>query len=176
MVDEGRFRRDLYYRLSGIRFHIPPLRERREDIVLLLKRFMVRSNLLPGNDEPPTEIVRQFIAHDWPGNVRELDNKVKRLEVLSEMAAEGDLSELSRTLFDAPAGRPNTDESGAGIGLFERVEQFERKLITEALLVAGGNKSEAARMLGVHEATVRTKIKRYGIAMVSLETGGDAPN
>ena len=176
MVDEGRFRRDLYYRLSGIGFHIPPLRERQEDIVLLLKKFMTRSNLLPGNDEPPAEIVRQFIAHDWPGNVRELDNKVKRLEIMSQMAAEGDLSELSRALFDAPAGGPKIDESGNGIGLFERVEQFERKLITEALLVACGNKSEAARMLGVHEATVRTKIKRYGIAMVSIETGGNAPN
>ena len=78
---------------------------------------------------------------------------------------EGDLVEVARTmLFEGQI------ESQA-LGLFERVEQFERQLIVEALMVAGGNKSEAARLLGIHEATVRTKLKRYGI-----EAGGATVN
>ena len=79
-----------------------------------------------------------------------------------QMVSDGDLIELSRTMFDPEK------ESDFGQTLFERVEQFERKLITEALLAAGGNKSEAARMLGIHEATVRTKLKRYDISLSSI--------
>jgi len=158
MVEQGAFRRDLYYRLSGITFHLPPLRQRREDIPLLLEHFMARRGLLKPGDKPSPELVHQFLAYDWPGNVRELSNVVSRLEVMSRSVAEGQLHEVARSIL-AP------DHSAeATAGLFERVEKFERELITEALLAAGGNKSEAARILGVHEATVRTKLKRYGMS------------
>ncbi|HUV30595.1 MAG TPA: sigma 54-interacting transcriptional regulator [Acidobacteriota bacterium] len=173
MVEDGTFRRDLYYRLSGITFRIPPLRERREDIALLLKHFLVEHDLLPEDLAPPAELVRLFLAYDWPGNIRELDNKVKRLQVMSQMVAEGDLVELYRSLFPQSA---DLDESSDGESLFQRVEQFERKLITEALLAARGNKSEAARLLGVHEATVRTKLKRYGISVPPTVLRGGAPS
>jgi DNA-binding NtrC family response regulator len=79
------------------------------------------------------------------------------MEVLAQSVAEGDLVEVARTMLFADKVEAEAQ------GLFERVEQFERQLITEALLAARGNKSEAARMLGIHEATVRTKLKRYGI-------------
>ncbi|MDH4157539.1 MAG: sigma 54-interacting transcriptional regulator [candidate division Zixibacteria bacterium] len=161
LVDSGRFRRDLYYRLGGITFEIPPLRERKEDILLLLRHFMSHCSLLKPAEKLPSELAARFIEHDWPGNTRELLNKVKRLEVMTKMVAEGDLVELSRSIFTA-------ETSGPANTLFERVEQFERQLLTEALLAAGGNKSEAARILGIHEATVRTKLKRYHI---SLEGG-----
>ena len=75
---------------------------------------------------------------------------------MTKMVSDGDLSELSRSIF-------SPDEVIANHTLFERVENFERKIIIEALLAANGNKSEAARMLGIHEATVRTKLKRYDI-------------
>jgi DNA-binding NtrC family response regulator len=156
MVEEGTFRRDLYFRLSGFGFHMPPLRERKEDIPLLLNHFMSQRNLLADGQEIPVELVRRFIEYDWPGNIRELDNKIKRMELFAQMVVEGDLSEVANMLFDDE----NTSES---ISLFDRVEQFERELIRDAILAARGNKSEAARMLGVHEATVRTKLKRYGI-------------
>ena len=157
MAEQGSFRRDLYYRLSGVAFEIPPLRKRKQDIPLLLNLFMKRCGLSDGTTALPTELVRQFIDYDWPGNTRELFNKVKRLEVMAQMVAEGDLVELARTMFegDIPAGASS---------LFERVEEFERKIILEALLAAQGNKSEAARILGIHEATVRTKLKRYGVS------------
>ncbi len=161
MVEEGRFRRDLYYRLSGMSFEIPPLRERKEDIALLLTHLMQAHGLLADGARPPADLVRQFLAHDWPGNVRELVNKVKRLEVMRDMAADGDLTELARGLFGDEPPREN-------LTLFEQVERFERQLLVEALTATAGNRSQAARMLGIHEATVRTKLKRYNI---SLEEG-----
>jgi transcriptional regulator with PAS, ATPase and Fis domain len=158
MVEAGTFRRDLYYRLSGVTFEIPPLRNRKEDIPLLLSLFMEKCKLSKEGDSIPADLARQFIEYDWPGNTRELYNKVKRLEVMSQLVAEGDLVELSRSIFDS-------DMPATANSLFERVEQFERKIILEALLAAQGNKSEAARMLGIHEATVRMKLKRYGISL-----------
>ncbi len=158
MVESGTFRRDLYYRLSGLAFQIPALRNRKEDVPLLLQHFMRRSQLLDNNDPLPTELIQQFVEYDWPGNTRELHNKVKRLEVLAELVAEGDLVELSRSIF-------STEMQQDRKSLFDRVEQFERKMIVEALLTARGNKSEAARILGIHEATIRTKMKRYRISV-----------
>jgi transcriptional regulator with PAS, ATPase and Fis domain len=158
MVECGAFRRDLYYRLSGLTFQIPALRSRKEDIPVLLRHFMERSHLLNNSDPIPTELIRQFVEYDWPGNTRELRNKVKRLEVMAELVAEGDLVELSRSIFSTEM--PQDKRS-----LFDRVEQFERKMIVEALLAALGNKSKAARILGIHEATVRTKMKRYHICV-----------
>jgi len=157
MVDDGMFRLDLFYRLSGISFCLPPLRGRSDVIPLLLRHCLGKGNLLL-SDSLPAELVGQFLAYSWPGNVRELLNKVKRLEVMAELVAEGDIAELSRAIF------PNEKAPASGGSLFERVEQLERQLITEALLATGGNKSEAARRLGIHEATVRTKLKRYGIS------------
>lgn len=158
MVNEGTFRRDLYYRISGIGFEIPPLRNRKEDIPLLLDYFMRKSSLLETGDNIPSELLANFIKYDWPGNTRELANKVKKLEIMAEMVAEGDLVELSRSIFSIDTPEINSN-------LFDQVEQFERQLITEAMLAANGNKSKAARLLGIHEATVRTKIKRYGIRL-----------
>ncbi len=158
MVEQGRFRRDLFFRLSGMSFRIPPLRDRKADIPMLLKQFMVSSSLLIEDQPVPAEMLKQFLEYDWPGNVRELQNKVKKLAVLASMVAEGDIVELSRSLLSDEL--ESNDSS-----LTERVEEFERQLILEALLAAKGNKSHAARMLGVHEATVRTKLKRYGISL-----------
>ena len=161
MVENGDFRKDLYYRLGGINFRIPPLRHRKEDIPLLLQHFINNSNLQKDNGKIPSEIIQQFVDYDWPGNTRELYNKIKKLEVMVELVSEGDLVELSRTMFSSHS--PMFKGS-----LFDRVEQFERKIIIEAILAAQGNKSQAARILGVHEATIRAKLKRY---QVRLEGG-----
>jgi DNA-binding NtrC family response regulator/uncharacterized protein HemY len=160
MVEQGRFRRDLYYRLSGMSFRLPPLRNRKEDIPLLLKHFLTNSTLFEKDVPVPPEMLKQFLEYDWPGNVRELQNKVKKLEVMAQMVAEGDIVELSRSVL---SGAVDVKDSS----LNNRVEEFERQLIVEALLAAKGNKSQAARMLGIHEATVRTKVKRYGISLAS---------
>ncbi len=156
MIEQGTFRDDLYYRLSGYTFPIPDLFDRKEDIPLLLHYFMKKYNLINGNGKMPSELVHQFVAYDWPGNIRELANKVKHLKVMVEFASNGDLAELSRSIFAKES--PQTTGS-----LLERVRQFERQILVEALVAAGGNKSEAARILRSHEATVRTKLKRYNI-------------
>jgi transcriptional regulator with PAS, ATPase and Fis domain/tetratricopeptide (TPR) repeat protein len=163
LVETGEFRRDLFYRLSGISFHLPPLRERREDIPLLAEYFLRKRGLLKDGEKMPAELVRSFMAYDWPGNIRELDNRIRRVEVLAQLVHTGDL-------LGAFASLSAEHKSSATANLFQQVEEFERKLLVEALRAAGGNKSAAARILGVHEATVRTKLKRYG-----LEMAGGAP-
>jgi len=156
LVERGDFRRDLYYRLSGISFDIPPLRDRREDIPLLAAYFLRKRGLLSDRAELPCELVRSFMAYDWPGNIRELDNRIRRVEVMAQLVDTGDLLGAFSAVFSGQI-------SPVAANLFEQVEEFERKLLVEALRAAGGNKSAAARILGVHEATVRTKLKRYGL-------------
>ena len=154
MVENGTFRQDLYYRLAGITFELPPLRERREDIPHLLELFMKQFGLLSDGQKPETDLVRMFVNFDWPGNIRQMENKIKQLSVLASMAKEGSIVELSRSFFESG----NDQESHS---LFEQVEQFEKQLLIRALIAAGGNKSEAARLLSIHESTFRAKMKRY---------------
>ena len=134
--------------------------------MLLVERFLRERGLIDAKSKVPFELIRQFIDYDWPGNVRELDNRIRRLDVMSSLATEGNIVELAISLFGDSALVEQGNKS-----LYERVEKFERELIIEAILAAGGNKSKAARMLGIHEATVRTKVKRYGIIVE-----GDAQN
>ena len=155
-VEAGTFRRDLYYRLAGVTFELPPLRERKEDIPQLLELFMRRRSMLNGSGPEP-ELVQRFVEFDWPGNVRQLENRVKQLAALSSMAQDGSYLELARSFFE----EKREEETRS---LFERVEQFEKRLLTEALVTAGGNKSQAARLLNIHESTFRAKMKRYGLS------------
>ncbi|HDL03003.1 MAG TPA: sigma-54-dependent Fis family transcriptional regulator, partial [candidate division Zixibacteria bacterium] len=160
MVEQNVFRQDLYYRLAGITFELPPLRERKEDIPHLLEFFMRKFGLLDSGQKPETELVRMFVGHDWPGNIRQMENKVKQLSVLASMAKEGSIVELSRKFFEAG----NDSETHS---LFEQVEQFEKRLLIQALVSANGNKSEAARLLAIHESTFRAKMKRYDLISIA---------
>ncbi|MFH2037102.1 MAG: sigma 54-interacting transcriptional regulator [Candidatus Zixiibacteriota bacterium] len=156
MVEEGTFRRDLYYRLAGFTFELPPLRERKEDIPNLLEQFMRQFGLLKNGEKPESELVAMFVNYDWPGNIRQMENKIKQLSVMASMAKDGSILEISRTFFD----HRTTEKIGS---LFEQVEQFEIQLLKDALLSASGNKSEAARILDIHESTFRAKMKKYGL-------------
>jgi len=160
MVENGTFRQDLYYRLAGITFELPPLRERKEDIPQLLELFMRRYGLLDGGQNPESELISMFVGFDWPGNIRQLENKVKQLSVLALMAKEGSIVELSRSFFESGGDQESHS-------LFEQVEQFEKQLLIQALISARGNKSEAARLLSIHESTFRAKMKRYDIVAVA---------
>lgn len=156
MVNQGKFRRDLYHRLDGFVIEIPALRERPEDIPLLLEVYLRRHGLLKEGEKPEKEMLRTFMSYNWPGNVRELENMVKRMKALSGLALEGSLVELVR-----PSMQLEQEEVLAGLN--HRVERFEKKLICEALLSANWNRSEAARHLDLHESTLRAKIKRFGL-------------
>ncbi len=159
MVDAGTFRQDLYYRLAGITFELPSLRERKEDIPYLLEYFMRRFGLLKKGEKPEPELTAQFVGYEWPGNIRQMENKVKQLSVMANMAKDGSIVELARSFFE----RKQEEKSQS---LFEQVESFEKQLLAEALIAAGGNKSEAARMLSIHESTFRAKMKRYDLEAV----------
>jgi DNA-binding NtrC family response regulator len=160
MVEAGTFRRDLYYRLECMNFELPPLRERKEDIPYLLEWFLRDNGLLDINKKPEPELVRQFVGYHWPGNIRQMENKVKHLAVMFSLAKDGSIAELSRTFFD----EKKEEESRS---LTEQVERFEKQLLLEALIAAGGNKSEAARLLSIHESTFRAKMKKYGLSVAA---------
>jgi DNA-binding NtrC family response regulator len=152
-VAAGRFREDLFYRLNVIEITLPPLRERREDIPLLIKHFVVRS----GRDtavEPSA--MGALVNYEWPGNVRELENAVERALILSENEVGLDAlppkirlsSEKSYEIRDMNGFRPTLDE-------------MERKYILEVLNAAGDDKAQAANILGIDLSTLYRKLKRY---------------
>jgi two-component system response regulator HydG len=156
-MEAGRFREDLYYRLNVVNLLVPPLRQRREDIPLLAQHFLKRfSEKNRKNFKGITpQAMDSLLKHDWPGNVREIMNAVERGVVLgrSEYLDVDDLPLL-------------TDESGAGRGdspLRQELslEEAEKSAILKALESTGGNKSEAARRLGITRKTLTAKLKKY---------------
>jgi DNA-binding NtrC family response regulator len=155
----GRFREDLLYRLNVVELVVPPLRERKEDISLLIEtfraRYAQRFGLVDARLSP--ELVEALRARDWPGNVRELENAVARLLALSE-GGEFGVEALSRL----SASPESTPPAGAGT-LREQVAAFERSLIARMLEETGGNQSEAARRLGLTRVTLIDKLKRHGL-------------
>ncbi len=155
----GRFREDLLYRLNVVELVVPPLRERKEDIPLLIETFRARYAQRFGlvDVQLSPELVEALRARDWPGNVRELENAVARLLALSEGGELG-VEALSR-LSASPESTPS---AGAGT-LREQVAAFERSLITRMLEETGGNQSEAARRLGLTRVTLIDKLKRHGL-------------
>ncbi|MFO0612257.1 MAG: sigma-54 dependent transcriptional regulator [Polyangiaceae bacterium] len=151
----GRFREDLFYRLSVVELEVPPLRERMADVPLLAEMFArdaARRFGLEGVLLAP-ELLRALEARAYPGNVRELENLVTRLVALS-----------SGGTIDASAlGDPRPPARAGGGSFRERVEELERAMLREALEGSGGNQSEAARRLGLSRATFLDKLKRYGM-------------
>ena len=157
MVAEGRFREDLFYRLNVMSIRVPPLRERPEDIPVLAAHFLsqFRTEFARGPVVFAEETRRKLLSWAWPGNVRELRNALERAVLLSEG---GEIQ--SEHLFPdaAPAARR------ASAGAADRsLRGMERSLIEQVLAEAGGNRSEAARVLGVNRATLYNKLKAYGI-------------
>ena len=154
-VDEGGFRQDLFYRLNVVEIHVPPLRERREDIVPLATHFAFRFGDRFGIkgvklSERVLDRLKQAL---WPGNVRELENVVERLVALTENAL------IDQDPFEvSPSDRTKQEQ---GFGLKERVMAFEKGLLAAELEKCSGNQSEAARRLGISRITLIDKIRRY---------------
>ncbi len=155
LVEKGQFREDLFYRLNVVHLTVPPLRERPEDVALLFHHFFQRAveRFGTGPLHIPDELLPRLIAQRWPGNVRELENAVESLVALS---SDGTLDpEL------LPAGGSGIGSTEAG--LKERVEAYERGLIAQALRACGGNRTEAAKRLGIGRATLHEKLHKYGL-------------
>jgi two-component system response regulator AtoC len=160
MVDEETFRGDLYYRLNVGSLHLPPLRERPDDIEPLTRHFIELHNQRLGRKiaGASPKVLERFRAHHWPGNVRELANVIERAMVMAQGAVI--LPEhLPPTFFDVPSVR-----RGEGSTLPElSLEAAERDQILRALQASGGKRIEAARLLGLSRRTLYRKLDRYGI-------------
>ena len=144
---QNQFRSDLYYRLNVVTLELPPLRERREDILELFQHFLQLA-ALRFDREPPeldSQTLSRLMSHDWPGNVRELRNVAERYAL------------------GLPAFKKSAGANGVGLGFAEAVEAFERNLLTEALQRSGGNLSQASQELGLAKTTLFDKVKKYGL-------------
>jgi two-component system NtrC family response regulator len=154
MVKDGTFREDLYYRLNVVAIPIPPLRERREDILLLVDLFL-RSFAGEGQArEVSREAMDLLLRHDYPGNVRELENLIHRAVVL----ARGRVIATTDLPLHLGALATEAEDPGTFTG---RVAAFERGLIRDALAVSGGIQTRAARALGMSERHLRYKLQKY---------------
>jgi DNA-binding NtrC family response regulator len=174
LVDEGRFREDLYYRLNVINIGLPPLRERKEDIPALMEFFFSKycqenEKFLGQNGHSilrfDPESAQLLMDHNWPGNVRELENVVERAVVLAN-APVVTVDVLPDYLLQAAGLRIRRDESGrlpADASLFEIVADYERRVIVEHLEAAGWSQTEAAESLHVPLSTLNQRIKRLNI-------------
>jgi DNA-binding NtrC family response regulator len=165
-IEEGRFRRDLYFRIAGFALRVPPLRERRDDVPALIEAFLRRfareaEKTIQGIT---VKALRVLVDHSWPGNVRELEHEVRRLVHLCPDGEAIDSAMLSTHLSSstAPAMEDQTDLDGRG--LETRVAELERRLIRAALETAAGNRSRAARLLGISRNGLAIKMERLGLA------------
>jgi len=163
LIDDKKFRRDLYYRLKVVPIVVPPLRQRMGDTPLLVAHFIERFAPRHGSDvrDISRGAVAKLMRYDWPGNVRELGNVIERAVVLCK----GDIvREADLMLPAANAERPDSDGLGNGSRLRTSVKDAELNALKEALKTAGGNKKRAAELLGVSRSTFYTKLKRHGLA------------
>ena len=166
MVEDGTFRKDLYYRLNVIPIHLPPLRERREDVPLLVKSLLHK--LVQALDPERGDVVfsqesmRRLMAYDWPGNVRQLENTIERALALTPGRRQIDIGDLPAEVGagatqPAPVDVAFPDD---GVDLRRYVHDVERELIRRSLERTGGNKQKAAQLLNIKRTTLIEKAKR----------------
>jgi DNA-binding NtrC family response regulator len=165
MVEQGKFRADLYYRLNVIPLALPPLRERREDIPVLAEFFVRKFAGEAGRAIPALhpEFIRGLQAHSWPGNVREFSNFMRRLVTLNEtdeIGPESLKTELSGAIYSntLPAASP-----AASLRAGTSMREVERHLLEATLQSTGGNRTRTAEILGVSLRTIRNKIREHGL-------------
>ena len=168
-VKSGKFREDLYYRLNVINLRQPPLRERKEDIVLLATNFLVKYRQRFNKEVTylPNSVVEKLLAYEWPGNVRELENVIQRAVLLSRngMISPSDLGIImgGKEEQAAAAKEPGLTKFN-GRSLKESVGLFEAELISRTITACDGKMDNVAVQLGVSKTTLYDKMKRYGIA------------
>jgi DNA-binding NtrC family response regulator len=159
-VRAGRFREDLFQRLGVVRVTVPPLRERLEDLPLLVERFIREFNREHGRKVAGMTrgALERLLQHPWPGNVRELRNTIEAMIVLADRRRPLDLSDLPTALRDPSAG---AERLGLAVGM--TVEEAERRLLVATLEHTGNDKARAAAMLGIGLRTLYRKVKQLGL-------------
>jgi sigma-54 dependent transcriptional regulator, flagellar regulatory protein len=180
-VNQGRFREDLFYRLNVIPIHLPPLRERDEDILLLGQHFL--DSFCAQKNRPALRLSREarnlLAAYPWPGNVRELENFMERISILcdNDVVQPEDLPEKIAQVVGVPVPEKKLQQSGVFVwpslhelnerqqGLKEFMDEIEERLLQEALVQSQGVKNHAAELLGIKRTTLIEKLKKRGIAL-----------
>jgi DNA-binding NtrC family response regulator len=172
-AEEGTFREDLFYRLNVIAINLPPLRDRREDVLPLAQHFIRKYNTENArqiSDHLSSEVLSLLEAYHWPGNVRELENVIERAVIIArgdELRQEDLREEVrnpQRAAAQAGAQRIATQiDLSRGISFYDEVNRFQVELIRRALEITGGHQSRAAKLLGMNTTTLNSKIRYYNI-------------
>ncbi|MBS2030780.1 MAG: sigma 54-interacting transcriptional regulator [Deltaproteobacteria bacterium] len=180
MVERSEFREDLFYRINVIKVTVPPLRERKDDIPVLIEHFL-RKHVRNGERSPQLSprAMQSLLSYAWPGNIRELENEIERLLVLS---SEGDTiaEELISSRIRDALRTPNATtalQAAAGVpiaNLHEAVEQLERQMIWDGLVRTKYNKSQLARELGISRSNLILKIEKFGLDRPGMPQGDEA--
>jgi len=175
MTADGSFRQDLFFRINGAHIHLPPLRERREDIPRIVRHAIARfaGDLLPGQATPEItdSALMRLTGYAWPGNVRQLINVVENMVVMAIGDREDDSVGVRVDVAHIPAeiaspdteGLPETSTTQAGSLAGTSLEQLEKQAIRETLKLTGGNREQTAKLLGIGERTLYRKLKEYGL-------------
>jgi transcriptional regulator with GAF, ATPase, and Fis domain len=176
-VRQGSFREDLYYRLAVVPIELPPLRERREDILPLAQHFIRKYNEENGrtvSDQLAPDVLALLEQYNWPGNVRELENVIERAVVIApggdvtRQCLPADIADPSKSSGAAPLSEAASAlDVSRGVNFYDEVRRFEIDLIRRALDQTGGHQSRAARLLGMNATTLNSKIKTYNIQLRS---------
>ncbi len=164
LVKKGKFREDLFYRLNVVPLHLPPLRERKEDIPLLAQHFLQKYNRRAKKNIKgiTSRALKSLMEYDWPGNVRELENTIERAVVL----ARGDMIDLEDLIPHGISAQPSY--FSPWMPPFRPLAEIEKEYIKAVLKEHKGNKSTAAKILGIDRKTLWAKIKKYKIDLDSL--------
>jgi DNA-binding NtrC family response regulator len=170
LQESGKFRKDLYYRLRAHHIHIPPLRDRKEDLPILMSHFLERASktLCKEKPTPPSELLSLLVTHPFPGNVRELES------MIFDAVSRDKSGKLSLDLFtpylhqqDASLDTARTDPAMAASSLRDKVgtvsQITEKQMIIDALNKTNQNRTKAAELLGISRRTLQNKIKEYGL-------------
>jgi DNA-binding NtrC family response regulator len=175
-VRQGTFREDLYYRLAVVPIELPPLRERREDILPLAQHFIRKyneENARHISEQVVPDVLALMEAYTWPGNVRELENVIERAVVIAptdEVTCQclpTEICEPQKSLGASTSASASGVDVGRGVDFYDEVRRFEVDLIRRALEQTGGHQSRAARLLGMNATTLNSKIKTYNIQLRS---------
>ncbi len=165
MVEEGRFREDLFYRINVFALSIPALRERADDIPALCSQFLADLSKKHGDEKRLTPAaIDRLMSHTWPGNVRELQNEIERAWIMTGKRTEIDADDVLAKQRVTPNQSTPSGDVLMGRTLPEAVEAVERRLIALQLEEAKGNKSQAARALGISRRNLLRKMQAYGFA------------
>ncbi|HWS87635.1 MAG TPA: sigma-54 dependent transcriptional regulator [Pyrinomonadaceae bacterium] len=174
VCDEGAFRRDLLYRLNVIQIHVPPLRERREDIPLLVAHLL-RKHTPEGETPPAVEegAMGHLVSYSWPGNVRELENVIERAVTLRQGGRISAADLPPKVMADEAGSTRPTDDLAALFDGLPTIDDIERRYLLHVLETTGGNRKRAAEILGINRRTLYRMAARFRIDLEDRRSAGD---